>query len=180
MGQSTVHRQTAGKRRAGVVVALALLATGCASNAEYFAAIDRANEQAAMVESARFEALARLAETGDDATRMAAAMALALSTGSASSIAVPERPQNQALQWASILVPSVTQLGIAGIGATVQRSQITANRDVAINTNRSFVDLGRAGLDGVATVGAAGADATARTAQSGLATIEAIAGGDDD
>ena len=175
MGQSTVHRQTAGKRRASLGIALAMLATGCASNAEYFAAIDRANEQAATVESARFEALARLAETGDDATRMAAAMALALSPGAASSITTPQMPQNQALQWASILVPSLTQIGIAGIGANVSRAQINANRDVSMATTRGFVDLGTAGIDGAVTIGAAGAAAVESTARAGLQTAQNIA-----
>jgi hypothetical protein len=161
------------KAAAAAMAAIAL--AGCASNAEYFAAIDRANQAAAEVETARFSALAHLAETGDDATRMAAAMALAMSAGAASSIRVPQMPQNQALAWASILVPSLTQLGIAGVGAAVSRTQINANRDVSMATTRGFVDLGTAGIDGAVTIGAAGAAAVERTARAGLQTAQNIA-----
>jgi hypothetical protein len=161
------------KAAAAAIAAIAL--AGCASNAEYFAAIDRANQAAAEVETARFSALAHLAETGDDATRMAAAMALAMSAGAASSIFAPQMPQNQALAWASILVPSLTQLGIAGVGAAVSRTQINANRDVSMATTRGFVDLGTAGIDGAVTIGAAGAAAVERTARAGLQTAQTIA-----
>jgi hypothetical protein len=161
------------KAAAAAIAAIAL--AGCASNAEYFAAIDRANQAAAEVETARFSALAHLAETGDDATRMAAAMALAMSAGAASSIFAPQMPQNQALAWASILVPSLTQLGIAGVGAAVSRTQINANRDVSMATTRGFVDLGTSGIDGAVTIGAAGAAAVERTARAGLQTAQTIA-----
>jgi hypothetical protein len=182
MGKSSVSQQIAGIRRenmtgakAIIIALVAIFLIGCASNSEYFAAIDRANQAAAEVETARFSALAHLAETGDDATRMAAAMALAMSAGAASSIIAPQMPQNQALAWASILVPSVTQLGIAGVGAAVSRTQINANRDVSMATTRGFVDLGTAGIDGAVTIGAAGAAAVERTARAGLQTAQNIA-----
>ena len=169
MGQSGVFRSLA-------IGGLAALTIGCSTHQAYYAAVAEANAQASAAAEARYAALAQLAETGDDMTRMAAAMALAMSGGP--ELVQPQQSRPIWLDVLSVTAGPIAMLGTTAINASVSRQQIRSNEAVSISTNESFVGLGTAGIDGVATVGAAGADATARTAQSGLLTIERLTGGE--
>ena len=93
--------------------------------------------------SAKYKAMEAIAASGDATAKVAAVMALSMqgqggSTGGAS-IAAPA--PNQALQWASVLVPGVTQvLGMRyNYLSTVQQSNNSAA--VAQSTNASFVGI---------------------------------------
>jgi len=163
--------------RSCFVSGLAALTLGCSTHQMYYESVAQANAQSAAAAEARYAALGRLAETGDDMTRMAAAMALAMSQGP--TITAPQQSRPIWLDVLSVTAGPAAMLGSTAINASVSRQQIRSNEAVSISTNEAFVGLGTAGINGVATVGAAGADATARTAQSGLATIERIAGGDE-
>jgi hypothetical protein len=107
---------------------------------DYYKSVDSTNlrqveatKAQSEAETARYIALARIAETGDTTARVAATMALALGGSSnrqGANLVSPVVPQNEALQWASILVPSVTQLGM---GLYNKQVQINAN-----NNNRAI------------------------------------------
>lgn len=103
-----------------LILTLALL-TGCANYGDYYKSVEASN--AAMVsavraqaeaDAVRFNVLMRIAESGDATAKVAATMALALGgQRPAQAPAVAAQPQNEALQWASVVVPGVTQ-GLMG------------------------------------------------------------------
>jgi hypothetical protein len=155
-----------------VVAVLAILTVGCSTHQAYYAAIAEANASSAAAAQARYAALGQLAAEGDETTRMAATMALAMSQGPM--IVRPEQTRPVWLEVLSITAGPLAMLGTTAINAGVSQKQISANRDVAISANESFVGLGVAGINAAGAAGAAGADATARTAQAGLATIREI------
>jgi len=138
-----------------VLLVVAVFTAGCASsgNLDYYRAVDASNLRAAEiargnsdVEVARINALSSLSSSEDPVTRTAAVMAIAFSGQmqpiQGTSVAVPEKPVNEALQWASILVPSLTNLGMGAFVWDNQKTQTIAQRDITLSTNQSFVDLG--------------------------------------
>lgn len=94
-----------------VVSALAvLLLTGCASSSsQYYEAVQRAAEASSQASQAKFEALSKIAASGDGQAASAAVMALAL-TQTATVQPIPQ--QSEAMQWASILASPITSLGM--------------------------------------------------------------------
>lgn len=96
-------------------LAIALTLGGCATDDyRHYAEAQMAMAQAkSTADQARYSALARIAETGDSAARVAAVMSLAgIGDGARqapATVAAPVSPGGTALQWASILVPGVTQ-----------------------------------------------------------------------
>jgi len=114
-----------------LLVALAL--TGCAST-EY-AQYAKSAEAASV---ARSSALTEIAKSGDSSAKVAAVMALALGAGN-TQLQAPA--PNAALQWASILVPGLTQ--IAGIAANVKLGTVQSNNATAtaISTTSAFVGI---------------------------------------
>lgn len=138
-------------KRLFLFTAIAFLG-GCANMTEYYKSVDSANDKnievakaVAEAEKARYNALARIAESGDSTAKVAATMALALgqsSSGQKQTVIVPQAPANEALQWASILVPSVTQLGFAWFNKQVQINSSNNNRSVAEAQIGKDVQLG--------------------------------------
>ena len=129
-----------------ILIAAALALTGCASYTDYYRSVDAANARQVEVQRAqaeadaiRYQALMRIAESGDATAKVAATMALALGTqGRHVPLAVPAQPQNEALQWASILVPGVTQ----GMGIYYNaKTNMNANNNataLGLSTNQTF------------------------------------------
>lgn len=132
---------------------------GCASNAEYYAAIQHANEQNAQIEiaraqaeSERMKALQSIAFSGDETAQTAAIMGLTFagqqsggSGGQGTGSVAPRQPESTGdtvLRWASVLLPSLTNLYAIDRSTAVQRDQISANRDVSINTNETMLGFG--------------------------------------
>lgn len=161
-------------------------------------AIANANRDEAM-----FKAMAATA-TGagaDSTTKVAALMGMAMmSRGQNNSSSAPVVAQqisapapNQALAWASILVPGVTQL--AGIAANMRVATVQSDNStkVALSTNSTFADMGRNTVDlGVAGLGSAttisgqgtaaltsvsgqGMQAISNVSSQGMSSIQAIA-----
>lgn len=137
------------------ILALSALLTGCAST-DYERYAQAQTDIAAArhnAEAARYQALATIASTGTDSARVAAVMALALGAGNqpqAQQIAAPQ--PNQALQWASLLVPAVTQA--VGIRYQFLSQQVQSDNATAlgISTNAAFVGLaGRIQAPGATT-----------------------------
>lgn len=143
-----------------VVMAFAVAMTGCAATGDYYAAVRDSNaaqvqiaQARASAETARVKALSDLAASGDSAGRVAAAMALALGgeRGGQVQALVPSPMQSEALQWASVLAPAVTNLGLGVVNAATVRHQASMSRDVAVSSNAAFSSLGgQIGAAGVA------------------------------
>lgn len=115
---------------------LALAMTGCATNPEYIQYAKSA--EAASV--ARSNALAEIAKSGDGSAKVAAVMALAFGAGNQQM----QAPQaSGALQWASILVPGLTQ--IAGIAANMHIGITQSNNAARVAESTNGTMLGIAG-----------------------------------
>ena len=117
------------------VLVLAATMTGCATNMDKYYEVQA---KAIEADNNAVMALATAAATGNQG----AIMALALRKSAAGSIAVP---QDKAMQWASILVPGLTNLYGINRNTTVQLSNIDAE------TSRYGMTMGT--LGGIATQG---------------------------
>lgn len=106
-------------------IAAVVLFAGCASTSDYtaYAEIHKARASA---EAARYAALADIAKQGDTTAKVAAVMSLQNAGAGAntqSGVAAPRSNADVMLQWAGILVPSLTQAYAIGQNATVQIEQ---------------------------------------------------------
>lgn len=127
------------------VIALSLVISGCA-NTEYLA-YSRAQTEIEVSKnlalSAKYKAMETIAQSGDSTAKVAAVMALSMGNqgGSSQGTSIAAPAPNQALQWASVLVPGVTQvLGMRyNYLSTVTQSNNSAA--VAQSTNASFVGI---------------------------------------
>lgn len=121
-----------------------LFLTGCASTeyAQYSKAqtdIATAKHQA---DAEKYKAFAAIASQGDATAKVAAVMAMAFGSGTTPSQSAIQAPQpNQALQWASILVPGLTQ--VAGMRYNYLSQQTASNNatQLGLSTNNAFVGL---------------------------------------
>ena len=163
-----------------VLSAFALL--GCAS--PEYAQYSKAQTDIAVArhaaEAAKYKALSDIASSGNGDAKVAAVMALALGGQGAQQTTLQAPQASQALQWASILVPGLTQ--VAGMRynylSTVAQSNNSAS--VSMSTNATFASL--AGkiqapgsvtnntLSGVGTLGS-GAYSTTDNTLSGVGTL---------
>lgn len=128
------------------LIGLVLITTlmGCASTeyAQYSKAQVEIATAKHNADTAKYNAFAAIAQQGDATAKVAAVMAMALgsnSTGVQSDVQAPQ--PNQALQWASILVPSITQ--VAGMRYNYLSQQTASNNATALglSTNSAFVGL---------------------------------------
>lgn len=155
-----------------------LLIVGCASGpsnyqlyAETQAKIAQAN---AVAETARFNALAEIAKSGDNAAKVAAVLSIQLGQNSNNSqprpgqtMAAPEDTGDRLLRWAGIIIPGVTQgLGVlATIHAANSQKQIAitqsnnalataqSNNGIITTMSNNMTTLGTAGITGVVNAG---------------------------
>lgn len=126
------------------VALCALSLTACASPdyEQYSKAqvnITTAKHQA---DAAKYKALSDIASSGDSTAKIAAVMALALgSQGNATQSTLQAPQASQALQWASILVPGLTQ--VAGMRYNFLSQQTQSNNATAlgISTNSTFAGI---------------------------------------
>ena len=92
------------------ILAVIIGITGCStSSTQYYEAVAAAAQSNAAASQAKFEALSKIAATGDGQAASAAVMALALTQ---TPMVQPIPQQSEALQWASILASPVTSLGM--------------------------------------------------------------------
>jgi hypothetical protein len=131
-----------------ILTALATLAlTGCATNQyeAYTAATTAQAVATANAQAERYKALARLADSGSDVARVAAVMALAGhsagTTTQAGPIAAPRSPGDTALQWASILAPTITQAYMIGQNVKLGMRQSDNSTTLGISTNSTFASV---------------------------------------
>lgn len=126
------------------VALCALSLTACASPdyEQYSKAqvnITTAKHQA---DAAKYKALSDIASSGDSTAKIAAVMVLALgSQGNATQSTLQAPQASQVLQWASILVPGLTQ--VAGMRYNFLSQQVQSNNATAlgISTNSAFVGI---------------------------------------
>lgn len=122
--------------KALAIVVLAVFVTGCASSSsQYYEAVQKTAEANALAHQAKFDALSKIAESGDGQAASAAVMALAL-TNTQSIQPMPQ--QSEALQWASVLASPVTSLGMMWMQADSAKTMARYN---------SQVDLARISAD---------------------------------
>jgi hypothetical protein len=123
----------------------ALLLTGCASTdyAQYTASQQAIAASKAQADTARYQALADIAKNGTDSSKVAAVMALAMGGGQSATVQVAAPQRSEALMWASIIVPGLTQAWA-----------ISKNADVAMNSSNNAAATSMATTQGFVSMGA--------------------------
>ncbi len=178
--------------------------TGCATKdyALYAETQQKIAQAQAMSDAARYAALAEIAKQGDSAAKVAAVMSLQMGGGSGSGprvnqIAPPKSMGETALQWTSVLLPSLTQFyGIAAnrqvaitqsnnqaaiaqstnsTFATMSNNQATSNTAIANAGLTAATNIANSGLTAVTTTAANGLTATTNVANSGLTAVTTTA-----
>ena len=126
-----------------ILILAALVLAGCASPdyAQYSKAQTDIATARHSADAARYRALSDIAATGDSSAKVAAVMALALGANTAQQPVIQGPQPNQALQWASILVPGLTQ--VAGMRFNYLSQQVQSNNatTLGLSTNNAFVGL---------------------------------------
>lgn len=128
------------KSFAAAVAAAALLLTGCATDMSRYYAVQ---EKAVEADNNAVMGLAAAAATGNQG----AIMALALRQGSAGKIAPP---QDKALVWASVLIPSLTNLYGINRNTSVQLANINAETERYGTTMSTLGGIAGQGIDAAA------------------------------
>lgn len=144
-----------------LLIAVLLFVTGCASTNElYYEAVQKTAEANAKAVQAKFDALSKIASSGDGQAASAAVMALAL-TSTPNSQPIPQK--SEAIQWASILASPVTSLGMmwmqadsaktmARYNSQVDLAQVAADAQTQQALYGSFSDISSAGFTAVGNV----------------------------
>ena len=187
------------RKKLGLAQVATLLVSGCASNKaaqDYYAAVQTAANAKAQTDTARYEALAKMAAAGGEAS-VAATMAIALTQPST---ITPQYIESSSLKWAQILTPTLGTLGLgivqAGVAknasnnaAQVQMASMASNQAIQLGqqdmitnlggqwsagaaaSGQQLVDLGVAGFGALNTAG----DQTVALGTAGLTTATTIA-----
>src|SRR5210317_347596 len=142
-------------------VLCAVLVAGCASSTtQYYEAVQKAAEANSAAAQSKFEALSKIAASGDGQAASAAVMALALTQ---TSTVQPVPQQSEAIQWASVLASPVTSLGMmwmqadsaktmARYNSKVDLAQVAADAQTQQALYGSFSDISSAGFTAVGNV----------------------------
>ena len=121
--------------------------TGCAStNYQLYA---QTQQQIAVVradaEIARYKALEAIANSGDTTARVAAVIALQQGAiqNNSTKIEQPTNTGDSVLKWASVLVPSLTQIYGIGKSTDLAITNSNNNKEIAINSNETMLGFGK-------------------------------------
>jgi len=139
------------------IAVLVAATTGCASTnySEYINAQRNIELAQAQAEAERYKAMAEIAKNGDTATQVAAMMSMQSQGAIAnrpSNVVAPKSTLDEVKEWASILVPSLTQITINGQNTDANMHNSDNNRITAIvqseqdtirstNTTDAFVNI---------------------------------------
>ena len=131
----------------------AVLFAGCSSMDKQYAAMLAANQanNAAMatVLQEQVRALGKGLDSADPTARAVSAMSLSMLRFSPQE--VPRPPESETFKWASLVVPSITTLGMGYYTYRLGEAQSANQRDIALSTNSAFLGMGNAiGSAGVA------------------------------
>jgi hypothetical protein len=147
-----------------IIAALAL--TGCATGQQYQAYAEAHKAQAA-AQTARYQALADIARMGDTTAKVAAVISLQGAGQQQSQIATPRSAGDQALQWASVLVPAVSQAYMIGQNVKLGMRQSDNATALGVSTNGAFVGIaGKIQAPNVTTVTNTSTNTSTRTDNS--------------
>lgn len=173
-------------RKILLIVGVLASLTGCASQeyALYAETQQKIAQAQAMSDTARYAALAEIARQGDSAAKVAAVMSLQMSGGSGSGPRVqqvnpPRTFGDVALQWTSVLLPSLTQFYSISANRQIAVTQSNNQAAIATSTNNTFATMSNnqatsntaianAGFTAVTDVAKAGLTATQNTATAGI------------
>ena len=126
--------------KAIITLVCALFLTGCAST-QYQAYADAHKAQAA-AQTARYEALAKIAEMGDTTAKVAAVISLNAGSGQqAQHIAQPKSWADYALQGTGLLLPTLGQVYTVNKQTTLGMRQSDNATALGISTNAAFVGI---------------------------------------
>ncbi len=128
-----------------LALAIALSLTGCAT-AQYDAYVKGQEAVAtarATADVARYQALALIATTGDEAAKVAAVMSIQNGTAAnqQGQLQLPASGWDNVRAWASVLVPAITQGYVAKQNANVQIVNSNNAAATAASTNAAFVGI---------------------------------------
>lgn len=123
------------------VLLIPLFLSACASPGyeQYLAANQAVAVSRSNADTARFNALASIAKTGDSAASVAAAMALAMGGNQAPQHI--EAPRNEFLQWASIIIPALGNAYAVGKSADVAMNASNNAYHTSAATTAGFVGI---------------------------------------
>jgi hypothetical protein len=155
-----------------IITITSLLAlAGCGTTEQYkmYADTQKSIAQAnAMSETARYAALAEIAKTGDPGARVAAVMSINFGAQGGNGprvqqVAPPKTFGDTALQWTSVLLPSVTSL--YGISANRQIAITQSNNAAATaaSTNAAMTNIANGGAAAATAIATEGLKAAAPT-----------------
>jgi hypothetical protein len=155
-----------------IALTIAVMTVGCATNKDYqlYAETQQKIAQAqAMTETARYAALAEIAKTADPGARVAAVMSINFGAQGSNSprvtqVAAPRTFGDTALQWTSVLLPSLTNI-----------YGITANRQVAITQSNNAAAVAKSTNDTFATMNGNMATSNTAIANSGFTAVTNVA-----
>jgi hypothetical protein len=177
-----------------IALAVAASTVGCATNNDYKLYAETQQKIAhahAMAETARYAALAEIAKTADPGARVAAVMSINFGAQGSNSprvnqVAAPKTFGDTALQWTSVLLPSLTN--IYGITANRQIAITQSNNQAAVaqSTNATFATMNgnmatsntaiaNSGFTAVTNVANTGIAQVGTTAAAGLTAVNAVA-----
>lgn len=151
------------RKKLGLALAALVLVSGCASNKaaqDYYSAMQAAASAKAQTDTARYEALSKMAAAGGEAS-VAATMAIALTQPST---ITPQYIESSALKWAQILTPTIGTLGLgivqAGVAknasnnaSQVQMASMASNQAIQLGQQDMVTNLGGQWASGAAASG---------------------------
>lgn len=135
------------KRTASVLVATLLAGCATPGYVEYTQAVAAQSVAQAEARAKTNAAIMAMAMQGDATTKTVAVMLLAMQGNSTQTLPV-EPPRDQALQWASLIMPSVTALAGGYFG---YRLGVTQSNNQASTTQSSYSTLGQVATGGYAS-----------------------------
>jgi hypothetical protein len=155
-----------------IALAIAVTTVGCATNKDYQMYAETQQKIAhaqAMSDTARYAALAEIAKTGDSGARVAAVMSINFGSQGGNGprvqqVAPPKTFGETALQWTSVLLPSLTNI-----------YGITANRQVAITQSNNAAAVAKSTNDTFATMNGNMATSNTNIANSGFTAVTDVA-----
>jgi len=135
------------RRIATIALCFALGACATPGYVEYTQAVSLQAQAQADARRATVAAITAMANNGDATTKTMAVVMLALQNGQSQQLPV-EPPRDTALQWAAMIVPSVTALAGGYFG---YRLGVTQSNNQAQTTQSSYGTLGSVAIGGYAT-----------------------------
>lgn len=136
---------------------LTICLTGCQTTSyeQYAIAMARIAEAKASVQREQAQALIALAHGGDATSKTVAVIMLGLGAGGGvnggGQYPTVQPPQNEALQWAQVLLPTVATLGLGYWGYKLGTHQSDNAADVSIAGYNAMFGIANSGFNTVAT-----------------------------